>query len=287
MQNMLLFAAAGMPKQLLVLSPVDWLIIAIYFAVVLGIGFYLKQFAGTGEDFFMAGRKMTAWIAGLSFISANLSALETMGWSAQTYQYGLLAAHSYWFNAVPAIIFLAMVMMPFYYICRTHSVPGYLKLRFDGRSSMVAGTSFTFMTVLVSGAGMFCMAKILHLLLELEHEREHLGRFADRGGLRHPRRLDLRGLQRSSAVLPDLVGDPAGSDPRADRRRRLDQVDADGPAQHARHPSRSSKTSASPASGGTWARSTTRWAPIGSRWSSVSASRASPTGVPTSCKCSG
>jgi solute:Na+ symporter, SSS family len=165
MHNSLLFAAGAMPKQLLVLNPVDWLIIAIYFAVVLGIGFYLKRFAGTGEDFFMAGRKMTAWIAGLSFISANLSALETMGWSAQTYQYGLLAAHSYWFNAVPAIIFLAMVMMPFYYICRTHSVPGYLKLRFDGRSSMVAGTSFTFMTVMVSGAGMFCMAKILHLLL--------------------------------------------------------------------------------------------------------------------------
>jgi solute:Na+ symporter, SSS family len=165
MHNTLLFAAGAMPKQLLVLQFADWLIIAIYFAVVLGIGFYLKQFAGTGEDFFMAGRKMTAWIAGLSFISANLSALETMGWSAQTYQYGLLAAHSYWFNAVPAIIFLAMVMMPFYYICRTHSVPGYLKLRFDGRSSMVAGTSFTFMTVMVSGAGMFCMAKILHLLL--------------------------------------------------------------------------------------------------------------------------
>ena len=165
MQNSLLFAAGAMPKQLLNLNPADWLVIAIYFIVVLGIGFYLKQFAGTGEDFFMAGRKMTAWVAGLSFISANLSALETMGWSAQTYQYGLLAAHSYWFNAVPAIIFLAMVMMPFYYICRTHSVPGYLKLRFDGRSSTVAGVSFTLMTVLVSGASMFCMAKILHLLL--------------------------------------------------------------------------------------------------------------------------
>jgi len=154
-----------MPQQLLILAPVDWLIIAIYFVVVLGIGFYLRQFAGTGEDFFMAGRRITAWVAGLSFISANLSALETMGWSAQTYQYGLLAAHSYWFNAVPAIVFLAMVMMPFYYVCSTHSVPGYLKLRFDGRSSTVAGGSFTFMTVMVSGASMFAMAKILHLLL--------------------------------------------------------------------------------------------------------------------------
>ena len=154
-----------MPEQLLTLAPVDWLIITIYFVVVLGIGFYLKQFARTGDDFFMAGRKITAWVAGLSFISANLSALETMGWSAQTYQYGLLAAHSYWYNAVPAIVFLAMVMMPFYYICRTHSVPGYLKLRFDGRSSTVAGVSFTFMTIMVSGASMFAMAKILHLLL--------------------------------------------------------------------------------------------------------------------------
>ena len=154
MQDTFLLAVGGMPKQLLTLAPVDWVIIGIYFAVVLGIGFYLKQFADTGEDFFMAGRKITAWVAGLSFISANLSALETIGWSAQTYQYGLLAAHSYWFNAVPAIIFLAMVMMPFYYICRTHSVPGYLKLRFDGRSSTVAGGSFTFMTVMVSGATM-------------------------------------------------------------------------------------------------------------------------------------
>ncbi len=166
MQNLFLFAdSGGVSKQLLSLASVDWLIIGIYFVVVLGIGFYLKRFAGTGEDFFMAGRKMTAWVAGLSFISANLSALETMGWSAQTYQYGLLAAHSYWFNAVPAIIFLAVVMMPFYYICKTHSVPGYLKLRYDGRSSALGGISFALMTILVSGGSMFAMATILHMLL--------------------------------------------------------------------------------------------------------------------------
>ncbi len=166
MSKLILFAdSSGMSRQLLSLASVDWLIIAIYFIAVLGIGFYLKRFAGTGEDFFMAGRKMTAWVAGLSFISANLSALETMGWSAQTYQYGLLAAHSYWFNAVPAIIFLAVVMMPFYYICKTHSVPGYLKLRYDQRSSAVGGVSFALMTILASGASMFSMAKILHLLL--------------------------------------------------------------------------------------------------------------------------
>nr|WP_303652428.1 sodium/solute symporter [Paludisphaera mucosa] len=113
----------------------------------------------------MAGRKMTAWIAGLSFISANLSSLETMGWSAMAYQYGMLGAHAYWFGAVPAILFLAVVMMPFYYICNTHSVPGYLKLRFGTGTSALAGISFSFLTVLVSGASMFAMAKILNLLL--------------------------------------------------------------------------------------------------------------------------
>ena len=157
--------AAAESKQLLSIGPVDYLIIAIYFLVVLGIGLYLKKFASTGEDFFMAGRKMTAWIAGLSFISANLSSLETMGWSAMAYQYGMLGAHAYLIGAIPAILFLAIVMMPFYYICRTHSVPGYLKLRYDDRAASLAGISFAVLTVLVSGASMFAMAKILHLLL--------------------------------------------------------------------------------------------------------------------------
>ena len=160
-----LLLAAG-EKGLISIGRLDYAIIAIYFVVVLGIGIYLKKFAGTGEDFFMAGRKMTAWIAGLSFISANLSSLETMGWSAMAYQYGMLGAHAYLIGAIPAILFLAIVMMPFYYICKTHSVPGYLSLRYDNRAASVAGISFAFMTVLVSGASMFAMAKILHLLLE-------------------------------------------------------------------------------------------------------------------------
>ncbi len=161
-------AAAAAPSEsnhLLSLSKIDMVIIAIYFVVVLAIGFYLKKFASTGEDFFMAGRKMTAWIAGLSFISANLSSLETMGWSAMAYQYGMLGAHAYLIGAIPAILFLAVVMMPFYYICRTHSVPGYLKLRYGEGARTLAGISFTFLTVMVSGASMFAMAKILNLLL--------------------------------------------------------------------------------------------------------------------------
>jgi SSS family solute:Na+ symporter len=164
-----LFASSGgvakTSEQLLTLAPIDLVIVAIYFVVVLAIGFYLKRFASTGEDFFMAGRKMTAWIAGLSFISANLSSLETMGWSANAYQYGMLGAHAYLIGAIPAILFLAIVMMPFYYICKTHSVPGYLKLRYGEGSRCLAGISFSFMTVLVSGASMFAMADILHLLL--------------------------------------------------------------------------------------------------------------------------
>src|SRR5512136_2715964 len=157
--------AAANPARLLALKPVDLLIVVIYFAVVILIGFYLKEYASTGEDFFMAGRKMTAWIAGLSFISANLSSLETMGWSAMAYQYGMLAAHAYLIGAIPAILFLAIVMMPFYYICKTHSVPGYLKLRFGEPSRSLAGISFTVMTVLVCGVNMFAMAKVMQLIL--------------------------------------------------------------------------------------------------------------------------
>lgn len=160
-----LAAAGSGSAHLLSLSMVDFLIIGIYFVVVLGIGFYLKKYANTGEDFFLAGRKMTAWVAGLSFISANLSSLETMGWSAMAYQYGMLGAHAYLIGAIPAILFLAVVMMPFYYICKTHSVPGYLKLRYGEGPRSVAGISFSFLTVMVSGASMFAMAKILNLLL--------------------------------------------------------------------------------------------------------------------------
>jgi SSS family solute:Na+ symporter len=163
MSSWLLFAAESGP--LIQIGTLDVVIIAIYFLVVLGIGVYLKRYVSTGEDFFMAGRKMTAWIAGLSFISANLSSLETMGWSAMAYQYGMLGAHAYLIGAIPAILFLAIVMMPFYYICNTHSVPGYLKLRYGLGASSLAGISFALLTVLVSGASMFAMAKILHLLL--------------------------------------------------------------------------------------------------------------------------
>jgi SSS family solute:Na+ symporter len=151
--------------RLVRLSPVDLVIIVFYFALVLAIGFYLKEQSSTGEDFFMAGREMTAWIAGLSFLSANLGSLELMGWAGAAYQYGILAAHWYWIGAIPAMLFLGLVMMPFYYICKTHSVPGYLKLRFGEPSRALSSISFAFMTVLMSGINMYSMALVLKIVL--------------------------------------------------------------------------------------------------------------------------
>jgi len=139
--------------------------VAFYFALVLAIGWYLKGRANTGEDFFMAGREMTAWIAGLSFLSANLGALELMGWAAATYQYGILATHWYWIGAIPAMLFLALVMMPFYYISKAHSVPAYLKLRFGEPTRALSAISFAFMTVLMSGINMYSMALVMKVVL--------------------------------------------------------------------------------------------------------------------------
>src|SRR5579862_5435106 len=147
------------------LSPVDLVIVAFYFLLVLAIGWYLKSRANTGEGFFMAGREMTAWIAGLSFLSANLGSLELMGWAAAAYQYGILATHWYWIGAIPAMLFLGLVMMPFYYISKTHSVPCYLKLRFGESSRALAAISFGLMTVLMSGINMYSMALVMKVVL--------------------------------------------------------------------------------------------------------------------------
>ena len=147
------------------LNPVDLIIIVLYFVLVLGLGLYLRRFTNTGEEFFMAGREMTAWIAGLSFISANLGSLEMMGYAAAAYQYGILIAHAYWIAAIPAILFLGLVMFPFYYICQTHSVPGYLKLRYGDGARSLSAISFAVMTILMSGINMYSMAIIMKVIL--------------------------------------------------------------------------------------------------------------------------
>ncbi|HKS68762.1 MAG TPA: sodium:solute symporter family protein [Candidatus Acidoferrales bacterium] len=151
--------------RLVRLAPVDLAIIAFYFVFVLAIGFYLKGKAKTGEDFFLAGREMTAWVAGVAFVSANLGSLELMGWAGSAYQYGILAAHWYWIGAIPAMVFLGLVMMPFYYISRTHSVPGYLQLRYGPEASGLSAVTFAVMTILMSGVNMYAMAVVMKVVL--------------------------------------------------------------------------------------------------------------------------
>jgi solute:Na+ symporter, SSS family len=165
MNTLLLAAAAPAAATRFHLSPVDMAVIAIYFVLVLGIGVYLKKFAKTGEGFFMAGREMTAWIAGLSFLAANLGSLELLGWAGSAYQYGILATHWYWIGAIPAMLFLGLVMMPFYYICKTHSVPGYLHLRYNNATRVFSGITFAVMTVLTSGINMYAMALVMKVFL--------------------------------------------------------------------------------------------------------------------------
>ncbi len=147
------------------LRGLDIAVIAIYFAMVVWIGFYLKGMSNTSEEFFMAGREMTAWIAGLSFVSANLGSLELMGWAGSAYQYGILATHWYWIGAIPAMLFLGLMMMPFYYVSKTHSVPGYLNLRYGEHARTTAAIAFALEMILMSGVNMFAMAVVMKVVL--------------------------------------------------------------------------------------------------------------------------
>ena len=140
----------------------DWLIIALYFAFVLGVGFYLRRFVKNEEDFFLAGRRNSAWVAGIAFLSANLGALELLGMTGNTFKYGMYVAHFYWVGAIPAMLFLGVYMMPFYYSSRIKSVPGYLLLRFDEKTRVLNGIAFAVMTLLMSGINLYAMALVLH-----------------------------------------------------------------------------------------------------------------------------
>jgi SSS family solute:Na+ symporter len=147
------------------LQLVDWLVIIFYFGAIIGIGIYLKKFGDKGDDFFLAGRRNSSWVAGLAFLSANLGALEILGWTGGTVKYGMFVSHFYWIGAVPAMVFLALFMMPFYYSSRIHSIPGYLLLRFDEKNRVLNAFSFAFMTVLMSGINLYLMAVVFHIVL--------------------------------------------------------------------------------------------------------------------------
>src|SRR5436305_10960519 len=144
---------------------VDYVIIAIYFAVVLGIGFIARLSIKTDLDFFLSGRSLPAWITGLAFIAANLGALEILGQSANGAQYGVPAVHYYWIGAVPAMVFLGIVMLPVYYGAKVRSVPEYLRLRFGEPAHAFNAATFAIATVLISGVNLFALALIIHLLL--------------------------------------------------------------------------------------------------------------------------
>ena len=147
------------------LGNIDWAIMATYFVFVLGIGFALRRYMKTTTDFFQSGRSIPAWVAGLAFISANLGAQEVMGMAASGAKYGIMTSHFYWIGAIPAMVFLAVFMMPFYYGSRARSVPEYLKLRFDEKTRGLNAITFALMTVLSSGISMYAMGLLLNLLL--------------------------------------------------------------------------------------------------------------------------
>ncbi len=146
------------------LSPIDWLIMLVYFAFVLGIGFALKRYMRTSNDFFLAGRSIPAWVCGLAFISANLGAQEVIGMGASGAKYGIITSHFYWIGAIPAMVFVGIFMMPFYYGSKARSVPEFLRLRFDEKTRAVNAFSFAIMTVLSSGISMYAMALLIQTL---------------------------------------------------------------------------------------------------------------------------
>ena len=133
------------------LGGIDYAILLIYFGFVIGIGWFLKRHMKGSADFFLSGRSIPAWVTGLAFLSANLGAQEVIGMAASGAKYGIMTSHFYWVGAIPAMVFLAIFMMPFYYGSRARSVPEYLKLRFDEKTRGLNAISFPVMTVFSSG----------------------------------------------------------------------------------------------------------------------------------------
>ncbi|HEV8177661.1 MAG TPA: sodium:solute symporter family protein, partial [Gemmatimonadales bacterium] len=147
------------------LTSVDYAVMAIYFVVVLGVGWILRRVMRTSTDFFLSGRSLPAWITGIAFISANLGAQEVIGMGASGAKYGIATSHFYWIGAIPAMVFVGLFMMPFYYGSRARSVPEYLRLRFDEKTRTLNAVSFAAMTIFSSGVSMYAMGKLFNLLL--------------------------------------------------------------------------------------------------------------------------
>jgi len=146
-------------------NAIDYVVLAFYFVLVLGIGYVAKRHVSTSMDFFLSGRSLPAWVTGLAFISANLGAIEVMGMSANGAEYGLPTAHYFWIGAVPAMLFLGLVMMPFYYGSKVRSVPEFMRRRFGNAAHLVNSISFALAQVLIAGANLFLLASVVNLLL--------------------------------------------------------------------------------------------------------------------------
>jgi solute:Na+ symporter, SSS family len=157
------------------MTGIDWLILGLYFAFVLGIGVALKGSMKTSTDFFLAGRAIPAWVAGLAFMSANLGAQEVIGMGASGAKYGIATSHFYWIGAIPAMVFVGLFMMPFYYGSRARSVPEYLRLRFDEKTRGLNAISFAIMTIFSSGISMYAIAKLIQTLHVFDGVFQRLG----------------------------------------------------------------------------------------------------------------
>ncbi|SCL69511.1 sodium:solute symporter family protein [Micromonospora chersina] len=147
------------------MNALDYVILALYFVTVLGVGFAARRAIRTSVDFFLSGRSLPAWVTGLAFVSANLGALEIIGMAANGAQYGIMTVHYYWIGAVPAMVFLGIVMMPFYYGSKVRSVPEYLRLRFNRPTHLLNALSFAIAQVLIAGVNLYALALIMQLLL--------------------------------------------------------------------------------------------------------------------------
>src|SRR3954466_9332352 len=147
------------------LGKIDYTILIIYFGFVISIGWILKRYMKGSTDFFLSGRSIPAWVTGLAFLSANLGAQEVIGMAASGAKYGIMTSHFYWVGAIPAMVFLAIFMMPFYYGSKARSVPEYLKMRFDEKTRGLNAVSFAVMTVFSSGISLHALAKLLEILM--------------------------------------------------------------------------------------------------------------------------
>ncbi|MFT7840142.1 sodium:solute symporter family protein [Saccharothrix sp. BKS2] len=146
-------------------GPLDYALLAIYFVFVLGIGFLARRSVSSSLDFLLSGRSLPAWVTGLAFISANLGAIELLGMAANGAQYGMATMHYYWIGAIPAMVFLGLVMMPFYYGSKVRSVPEFLRRRFGKGAHLVNAISFAAAQVLIAGVNLYALAFLLNLLL--------------------------------------------------------------------------------------------------------------------------